>query len=243
MKLIIKEKLPTTLSLDPKHKPKYETVSTTVEIPDEMLKKTIAVIDEILDRTWDDLENISSSRLEFPLVPFPFFHKYREPDREGVDDYWISYWLGTGLSDIIKQRHEIIENLGKLDCLSIEKNPVINIITGHFEGDKFSLTLDRKRLIDTRDKLVKGLKTEKQKSEIDLDSLDFPQALYILRVLYSKIIEILEAVCRNYVLVRNTELNFYYTNFCVSVESILNLGGFEKLKEQAPNYTKALLVI
>lgn len=132
MKIKISEEFPKTLSLKPGNKPKTETVTSEVEISDEVLEKTIAVVDEILDRTRDDLENISWSQLEFPLVPFPFFDKYREPDREGIDDYWINCWLSTDLSEIIRQRYDIIENLYKLQCLSIEKNPVVNIVTGHF---------------------------------------------------------------------------------------------------------------
>jgi len=47
----------------------------TIEIPDELVNKIIAVIDELLDRTYDDWEERSWTGVDFPLIPFPFFDR------------------------------------------------------------------------------------------------------------------------------------------------------------------------
>jgi hypothetical protein len=71
--------------------------------------------------------------------------------------------------------------------------------------------------------------------------MTYTEALYLLKVLYSKILEILGAVCHNYVLVRNPELNFYYTTFNSVVDGILKLDGFEDLAPQAPELFESLI--
>ena len=127
-----------------------------IEIPDKLLLKTIAVIDEILDRTYDDGEERSFDSLKFPLVPYPFFEKYRSPDNVGVDDYWMLEWIDTTLSKNITERSEIIHILYNLGSLSINKDPIINITTGHFDGENFDLKIDRTKLLENREKLIEG---------------------------------------------------------------------------------------
>lgn len=133
---------------------RMSTVETIVEIPDELVVKTIAVIDELLDRTWDELENRSWTKTGFPLVPFPFFQKYREPENVGFDDYWISFWLDTSLKDIIKERAQAIDTLFKLGCIEeIEHHPIVNMEVGNFDGDGFLLTIIRDELRHWRKEL------------------------------------------------------------------------------------------
>jgi len=169
MKIIIKKKIPTSISLDPKHKPKYKTIAEVVEIPDELVNKTIAVIDELLDRTYDDWEERSWTGVDFPLVPFPFFDKNRLPENVGIDDYWISCWLNTDLYNIIKERTKIIDMLNDLGAMEeIKHHPVINISAGIFKGEEFDLVIDRDRLIALRKLIIEKQKksTEKQKGTI-----------------------------------------------------------------------------
>lgn len=134
---------------------KYKTIEETIEIPDELVNKTIAVIDELLDRTYDDWEERGWAGVDFPLVPFPFFEKNRLPENIGIDDYWISYWLDTTLSNTIRERTKIIEILNKLGTIEeIRHHPVINIIAGIFKGENFDLVIDRDKLISLRKLII-----------------------------------------------------------------------------------------
>ena len=126
----------------------------TIEIPDELVNKIIAVIDELLDRTYDDWEERSWAGVDFPLVPFPFFDKNRLPENVGIDDYWISYWLDTSLMNTITERAKIIEILNKAQTLKIEHHPIINEFAGIFDGDKFELSIERDKLTFLR-KLIR----------------------------------------------------------------------------------------
>jgi len=133
---------------------KTVTISKEAEIADELLDKVIAVIDEILDRTRDDLENRSWKKLDFPLVPFPFLDKYRDPDRYGIDDYWIGVWLNTDLQGVISERAKIIDFLNQAETLWVEHNPVVNLLTGNFKGEKFELSIERDKLLAVRKEAV-----------------------------------------------------------------------------------------
>jgi hypothetical protein len=135
-------------------KSKTAIISKEVEIADELLDKVIAVIDEILDRTRDDLENRSWKKLDFPLVPFPFLDKYRDPDRYGIDDYWIGVWLNTDLQGVISERAKIINFLNQAEALWIEHDPVVNLLTGNFRGEKFELSIERDKLLAVRKEAV-----------------------------------------------------------------------------------------
>ncbi len=166
MKINFKKKIQIPASLKSKRKfaLKNKVVGKTVEIPDRLSGKTIAVIDEILDRTYDDWEERSWSGLTFPLVPFPFFEKSRLPENEGTDDYWISHWLDTDLLHTITERTEIIEKLNELGMIKINCNPVLNITSGIFDGDSFEIeVLDRNKLYDIRKKIIEEQKKKKGK--------------------------------------------------------------------------------
>lgn len=167
MKIIIKKKIPTSLSINPKHKPKYKTIDEIIKIPDELVDKTIAVIDELLDRTYNDWEESGWTGTDFPLVPFPFFKKNRLPENIGIDDYWISYWLDTNLYKTIKERAEIIDILNDLGAMEeIKHHPVININAGIFDGDQFDLSIDKGKMISIRKLIIeKQQGAEKQESK------------------------------------------------------------------------------
>lgn len=241
MKFVIKQTFPKTISLKSNGKQDYETVSTTVDFPDYLVNKGIAVIDELLDRTWDELENIASKQTEFPLVPFPFFHKYREPD-DARGDYWITLWLDTSLYEIINERTKIIELLGELGGLNIEKNPSVNLETGVFDGDKFEVTLERNKLTEIREKFRQEyLKLRDSIIEVNLENVNHLEALFILRMLYSKVIEILEVACNSYVTYRDTKLNYFYVTFVDIIDKLLERNEFEELEGEKPELLESLV--
>jgi DNA-binding response OmpR family regulator len=79
------------------------------------------------------------------------------------------------------------------------------------------------------------------KNELNISELYFHQALYLLRVLYSKIINILEASFGSVYAFRNAELNMFYTIFLEIVNDILKLKGFEELREGRPVLIESLV--
>lgn len=176
MKITVKKEVPSSLQLGdlakdqkdeeivPGKKPKKgdarkaktKTISREVEIADELLDKVIAVIDEIFDRTYDDAEERSWTKLDFPLVPFPFLDKYRNPENYGIDDYWIGVWLNTDLHGVISERAKIINFLNQAEALWIEYDPVVNLLTGNFRGEKFELSIERDKLRAIRKEAVES---------------------------------------------------------------------------------------
>lgn len=156
--------------------PKYKAVNHEVEIPDKLIKSAVAVIDELEDRGWDELQNIWDDIVEFPLVPFPFFIKYREPENEGAD-YWTTHWWFTNLADNISQRASIIEILEELGGIEILENPVVNLNTGNFRGEKFLISLDPAVLEYLKAKLVKENVSVHQLTESKQPLVNRPVAL------------------------------------------------------------------
>jgi len=167
MNIKISKKIPTVLSLDPKVKPTYKTIFENIKIPDKIVDKTIAVIDELLDRTYDDLEERSWTGVEFPLIPFPFFQKYRLPENVGIDDYWIGPWLSTDLQNIIIERSNIIDILMSLGGMEeIKHHPAINLSSGIFDGDRFDLIIDISKLISLKKMILKKQQEVKEKKQV-----------------------------------------------------------------------------
>ena len=243
MKIPIKRKVPTSVSLDSKHKPKFKTVEKEIEIKDELLAKYIALIDELFDRTWDELENRSWKKVVVPLVPFPFFEKYREPDKADGGS-WVVFWLMTPLRDVIFERAEIVRNLFELGGIEeIEKDPIADPKTGLLDGTEFVVSIDRNELRAIRKKLFPEF--EKQESgavhSIDLSGVSFYQALYLLRAVYNKAVEILEAVCNGPIMISDVRANFSYTILLQAVHDILDMKGFEELKKDMPDLPDSLV--
>ena len=166
MKITIKKRVVSSASLSPKLKVKYKMADEIVEISDVLIDKTIAVIDELLDRTWDDWEERGWTGLDFPLVPFPFFKKSRLPENIGVDDYWIGFWLDTRLQNIITERTKIIEILKEMEGIeSIKHNPVINLTAPIFNGDKFELCINRSKLVSLKKLIIEKQQKIKEKDK------------------------------------------------------------------------------
>ncbi len=74
-----------------------------------------------------------------------------------------------------------------------------------------------------------------------LESFDFNQALYIIKLYYGKIIQILEAECRGYFNITDEALNYYYTHLDKIVDDFLTLKGFEELREAKPELFESLV--
>ncbi len=243
MKISIQRKVPTSISLDPKHKPKYKTVVKEVEIKDELLAKYIALIDELFDRTWDELENRSWAKTVIPLVPFPFFEKYREPENADGGS-WVVFWLLTPLRDVIFERAEIVRNLFELGGIDeIEKDPIADPKTGLLNGTEFVVSIDRNELHAIRKKLFPEFQKQESSTvrSIDLSDINFHQALYLLRAVYNKTVEILEAVCNGPLMMSDVRLNFSYTILLQAVHDILDMKGFEELKKDMPELLDSLV--
>lgn len=243
MKISIKRKVPTSVSLNPKHKPKYKTVEKQIEVKDELLAKYIALIDELFDRTWDELENRSWAKTVVPLVPFPFFEKYRELDNTDGDS-WIIFWLLTPLRDVIFERAEIMHTLFELGGIEeIEKDPVVDPKKGLLNGSEFVVSINRDELRTIRKKLFPEF--EKQQNgavrSIDLSDVSFHQALYLLRAVFNKAVELLEAVCSGPIMMSDTRANFSYTILLQAVHEILDMKGFEELKKGMPELADSLV--
>ena len=192
MKITIKKSVPVITSAkkflaEKKHKEKI--VSETIEIPDKLVDKTIAVIDELLDRSWNDSEESSWTDLDFPLVPFPFFHKHRLPENVGIDDYWISYWLDTDLYGIITERTKIIGMLKETQALEIKLNPVVNISSGIFDGEKFTIHIkERSKLKSLRNEVIE--KRKKTKKEKKIKQEEMPKNPWLVEITKMPPIEI-----------------------------------------------------
>lgn len=75
-----------------------------------------------------------------------------------------------------------------------------------------------------------------------LDKLDFHKALFLLRTLYRKMLDVLEVFCTGgYFNVRNEVINFYYVLFKETVNQILEMKGFEDLKKEVPELFDSLI--
>lgn len=121
-----------------------------------MIEPTIAVVDELLDRTSDEQRRSLSDETTFPLVPFPFFEKSRLSEDIGVDDEWIGYWLDTDLTGVIDKRYQAIEWLRGEHLVEFAKSPVVNFQAGIFDGDSYEVKIvDRAKLSKLRDDLQK----------------------------------------------------------------------------------------
>ncbi|MHA1657520.1 MAG: hypothetical protein ACTSUT_00135 [Promethearchaeota archaeon] len=206
MKITIKKRVVASASLRPKLKVKYKTVDEVVEISDKLINKTIAVIDELLDRTWDDWEERGRTGLDFPLVPFPFFEKSRLPENVGIDDYWVGFWLDTDLQNIITERAKIIKTLKEIGGIErINHDPVINLTVPVFDGDKFELCINRNKLVFLRELIVE--KQQKLKIEgLKKNSKD-------------KDSEKIKNETKNYLLSKNNNGDYFYKDTRIKISS------------------------
>ena len=215
MKEVSKSAFPKKNTRDKKEKKIYQPpkktqlVSETIEIPDELVNKTIAVIDELLDRSYDDWEERGWSGVNFPLIPFPFFHKNRLPENVGVDDYWISYWLDTTLMKTITERTRIIGILNALGGIEkIEHNPSINLDVGIFDGEEFNLNIKRDGLISIRKLLIEKQEKSTEKPEKQEET---NKSLIRKTALQNIAVEIKE-------LTSHSGLNDFFSDFNISKE-------------------------
>lgn len=78
-------------------------------------------------------------------------------------------------------------------------------------------------------------------SQIKNQNDDFRQSLFLLRIFYSKNLEILEAFTSGYIAVRNTVINHFYTILSTLIDDILNRKGFEDLKKEKPELFESLI--
>jgi len=92
-------------------------------------------------------------------------------------------------------------------------------------------------------KNVMNLTPEISEEELNnLDKLDFHKALFLLRTLYKKMLNVLEAFCTGgYFNVRNETLNFYYVLFKETINQVLEIKGFEDLKKGMPELFDSLI--
>jgi hypothetical protein len=245
MKISIKSKIPTSISLDPKHKSGYKTIEKQVEVEDKLIVKYVALIDELFDRTSDELENRTWKTVAIPLVPFPFFAKYREPENIALGAVmWPVFWAATSINDNISERSKIIQTLYELGGIDgIEKDPTVDL-TGQLNGTDFIVSINREELGSLRTVLFVEFKKQQEQKRlhtIDLSDVDFPQALYLLRAVYNKVMEILDAVCRGPIIMSDTRINLYYTILLKTVHDILELKGFEELKRDTPELFESLV--
>lgn len=63
---------------------------------------------------------------------------------------------------------------------------------------------------------------------------DFKQSIFLLRILYSKVLEICDIIADQYVIVKDKEINHHYITLNSAITKILDKRGFEELREKQP---------
>lgn len=72
-------------------------------------------------------------------------------------------------------------------------------------------------------------------------SLDYQQSLFLLKIMYSKLLEILDVFAGGYIAVRSPALNHHYTILTSLTDDFLNKQGFEELKKDKPELFESLV--
>ena len=74
----------------------------------------------------------------------------------------------------------------------------------------------------------------KNKEVLLSGDIDYSQSLFIIKILYAKIIAILDTFCLGSFVTKNQILNFYYISYTEIIEGLLRRRGFEKLLKEMP---------
>ena len=85
------------------------------------------------------------------------------------------------------------------------------------------------------------MKNNENLEKLNLNNLDFFQHLFLLKTVYTKIVNILDSFCMGYFTIRNERLNHYYTSFQSIAKNILALDEFVILAQDAPQLFDSLV--
>ena len=131
------------------------------EIEDSLITKTLYVLDEILDRAHDGLENEFNDEIEFPLIPDSLPPKYKNPDSDIIRGHWILEWQDTELKNVFLERSKIIAALNDIGVVDIRNNLEAPFSAPFIVGEnKYKLFLPNyKALTDLSNKMFKELNT------------------------------------------------------------------------------------
>lgn len=158
---------------------KYKTINVAIEIPDELIDKTIAIINEAFDRAnqftkidgKEKVKDINDKRDKFIDVIFPIFPNsfyqvdkiHKTGTREIIkNNKWTNFWHSISYKDIPLERIEILNKLNEIGAISTEDIPDADfpediedkgLIIDLFKDKLVRL---RKRLVEHRDRLEKS---------------------------------------------------------------------------------------
>lgn len=86
---------------------------------------------------------------------------------------------------------------------------------------------------------IEGSASEMDKAK--KSDISFEQSLFLLKICYSKILEICDAFAGNYLAVRNSAMNHYYTILGSMIDEILDRDGFDELRNEKPHLFESLI--
>lgn len=89
--------------------------------------------------------------------------------------------------------------------------------------------------MNLKDKSNKKGSTKKQEPD------EFKQALFLLKICYSKIVKILDVVTRGYIVVKNPTINHYYTILNSLIDGTLKTKELKDLKNKKPELPDSLI--
>jgi hypothetical protein len=86
------------------------------------------------------------------------------------------------------------------------------------------------------------MKTQKKKAKSnEKDNLSLKTYIYLLKIYYSKVLEILDVFARGPIVFHCGALNHYYTKLILLIEDCLNKKGLEDLKNEKPILFESLM--
>lgn len=85
------------------------------------------------------------------------------------------------------------------------------------------------------------MKITMKNKKLNLSTLDFYQALFLLRTFYKKLIDILEAFCGGAFTFRNENINLHYASLNEMINQLLRIDGLTGFKKDIPELFESLI--
>lgn len=181
MKITIKEKLPTSVSLGKKPS-EFIDVQKTIDLPDDLTDMTVAVIDELFDRA-NQFRKIDKKEIDysigskekfysifFPLLPSAFYQvDLVHENGETViikNVKWNNYWSNFPQKDIPVKRTKVLEKLNELGVVFGEIDENIKF-SEHIENTELIIDAENDKLISLREEIIDYQKSQQEVSSND----------------------------------------------------------------------------
>lgn len=194
MKITIKKEKLSAYTLNSK-KSTLVAYKDVFEIPDGSIEKMLAIVNEILDRSFHanivDVRNDKQIIL-FPVFPFPFFQIVRidKDDNKEIKENndWIGYWETLPFNEIKSERVKLLRDLDKFEMLWFENDPELETMPIKLPNNAaIKFEIDREKLRNLKDLLEKNLtkvkkaKTKRSEEKILIDAeLDFENKILVI---------------------------------------------------------------